>query len=74
VIQTLSLNNLANPTVLVFFVVGIKYAILVRQSTTTRIELYSCANGSLVIKSVLMYVQAFSEIKLDINFLVSGYI
>jgi len=39
--QILSLNNHARPFALVFFIVGIKYAIFVNLSTTTKIKLYS---------------------------------
>ena len=39
--QTLSLNKRANPSALVFSVVGIKCAIFVSRSTTTKIASYS---------------------------------
>jgi len=54
--QILSLNNLASSTTLVFFVVGIKCAIFVNLSTTTRIKSYSCVKGNFVMKSVLIYI------------------
>ena len=38
--QMLSLNNHANPSVLVLSIVGIKYAIFVNLSITTKIESY----------------------------------
>ena len=66
--HTLSLNNLASPSANVFSVVGMKWTIFVNQSTTTKIELYSCAIGSLVIKSADIYIQDFSGIELGINF------
>ena len=52
--QMLSLNNCANPSVLVFSVVGMKCAIFVNLSTTTRIELYLYAKGNFIIKSALI--------------------
>ena len=64
----LSLNNLASPPADVFSVVGMKWTIFVNQSTTTKIELYSCAIGSLVIKSADICIQGFLDIKLGINF------
>ena len=68
----LSLNNLASPSANVFSVVGIKWTIFVNLSTTTKIESYPCAIGSLVIKSTNICVQGFSSIKLGIN-LPAGY-
>ena len=68
----LSLNNLASPSTDVLFVVGIKWTIFVNLSTTTKIKSYSCANGSLVIKSANIYVQGFSGIELGID-LPTGY-
>jgi len=64
----LSLNNLANPSTNVFFIVEIKYTIFVNLLTTTRIELYPCASGNLVIKSAEIYTQGFSGIEFGINF------
>ena len=52
--QTLSLNKRANPSVLVFSVVGIKCPIFVNLSTTTKIESYPCAKGNFVMKSALI--------------------
>ena len=52
----LSLNNLASPSANVFSVVGMKWTIFINLSTTTKIELYPCAIGSLVIKSANIYV------------------
>jgi len=65
---TLSLNNLANPSTNVFFIVEIKYTIFVNLLTTTRIELYPCTSGNLVIKSTEIYTQGFSGIEFGINF------
>jgi len=64
----LSLNNLASPSADVFSVVGMKWTIFVNQSTTTKIESYPCAIGSLVIKSADICIQGFSDIELGINF------
>ena len=66
--HTLFLNSLANPSANVFFIVGIKWTILVKQSTTTRILLYSYAKGNLVIKSANICVYGFSGIEFGINF------
>jgi len=63
----LSLNNLASPSANVFSVVGIKWTIFVNLSTTTKIESYLYAIGSLVIKSANICIQGFSSIKLGIN-------
>jgi len=63
----LSLNNLASFSANVFSVVGMKWTIFVNLSTTTKIELYSCAIGSLVMKSADIYIQGFSGIELGIN-------
>jgi len=52
--QTLSLNKHANPSALVFSVVGIKCPIFVNLSTTTKIESYPCAKGNFVMKSALI--------------------
>ena len=65
---TLSLNNFANPSADVFSVVGIKWTILVNRSTTTRMLLYPCAKGNLVIKSANICVYGFSGIEFGINF------
>jgi len=65
--HTLFLNNLASPSADVFSVVGIKWTIFVNLSTTTKIELYPCAIGSLVIKSANICIQGFSGIELGIN-------
>ena len=64
---TLSLNNLASPSANVFSVVGMKWTIFVNLSTTTKIESYPCAIGSLVIKSANICIQGFSGIELGIN-------
>ena len=64
----LSLNNLASPFADVFSVVGIKYTTFVNLSTTTKIELYSWARGSLVMKSANIWAQDFSRIEFDISF------
>jgi len=64
----LSLNNLANSSTNVFSIVGIKYTIFVNLSTTTRIELYSCASSNLVIKFTKICAQGFSRIEFGINF------
>ena len=68
----LSLNNLASSSADIFSVVEMKWTIFVNLSTTTKIELYPCAIGSLVIKSADICVQDFSGIKLGIN-LPAGY-
>ena len=52
--QMLSLNKHANPSALVFSVVGIKCPIFVNLSTTTKIESYPCAKGNFVMKSALI--------------------
>ena len=65
----LSLNNHTNPTANVFSVVGIKCAILVRQSHTTKIVLYPCTSGNFTMKSALMCLQGFSSMELGINLL-----
>jgi len=44
--------------------------ILLNQLYTTKIASYSWANGSLVIKSAEIWLYGFSEITLDIYFLV----
>ena len=72
--QTLSLNNRANPSVLVLSVVGIKCPIFVSLSTTTKMALYPCTKGNFVMKSALICDQAFSGIKFGINFPVGGCI
>ena len=64
---TLSLNNLASPSADVFSIVEIKWTIFVNLSTTTKIESYPCAIGSLVIKSANICVQGFLGIGLGIN-------
>ena len=66
--HTLSLNNLANPSADVFSVVGIKWTILVSQSTTTKILSYPCTKGNLVIKSTDICVHGFSGIEFGISF------
>ena len=65
---TLSLNNLASPSADIFSVVRIKCTIFVNLSTTTKIELYSCASSNLVIKSTEIYAQSFSRIEFGISF------
>ena len=72
--QMLSLNKRANPSALVFSVVGIKCPIFVNLSTTTKIESYPYAKGNFVMKSALMCDQAFSGIEFGINFPVGGCI
>ena len=64
----LFLNNLASFSTNVFSVVGIKCTIFVNLSTTTKIELYSCTNSNLVMKSAEIYTQGFSRIEFDISF------
>jgi len=66
--HTLSLNNFASPSAVVFSIVGTKCAIFVNQSTTTKILSYPWASGNLVIKSADICVYAFSGIKFGINF------
>ena len=66
--HTLSLNNLASPSAVVFSVVSKKYTILVKWSTTTSILLYPCAKGNLLIKSAEIWPKALSGIKFGINF------
>jgi len=70
----LSLNNLASPSADVLFVVGIKWTIFVNLSTTTKIKSYSCANGSLVMKSANICIQGFSGIELGINLPASCFV
>jgi len=65
----LSLNSLANPSADVFSIVGIKWTILVNQSTATRILSYPCIKGNLVIKSANICIQGFSGIDLALTFL-----
>jgi len=60
-------NNLASPSTNVFSIVGMKCAIFVNLSTTTRIKSYPCANGNLVMKSADMCVQGLSGIELGIS-------
>ena len=61
--HTLSLNNCANPSAEVFFIVGIKYTIFVNLLTTTKIESYPWAKGNLVIKFAEICIQGFSGIE-----------
>jgi len=70
----LSLNNLASPSADVLFVVGIKWTIFVNLSTTTKIKSYSCANGSLVMKSANICIQGFLDIELGINLPASCFV
>ena len=72
--QMLSLNNCANPFVLIFSVVGIKYAIFVNLFTTTKMELQPCAKGNFVMKSILIWVHTLLGIEFGINFPASGCI
>ena len=53
---TLFLNNCANPSADVLFIVGIKCTIFVNLLTTTKIKSYSWAKGSLVIICQYMYL------------------
>jgi len=69
--HTLSLNNLTNLFTDIFSIVGIKWTILVNQSTTTRILLYPYAKDNLVIKSANICVHDFSGIEFGINFATS---
>jgi len=48
-------------------VVGIKWTIFVNLSTTTKIALYPCTNGSLVMKSADICIQDLLGIELGIN-------
>ena len=64
----LFLNNHANPFANVLSIVGIKCTIFIDLSTTTKIELYPWAKGSLVIKSANICVQGFSRIEFGISF------
>ena len=57
---------------LVLSVVGMKCAIFVNLSTTTKIESYPCAKGNFIIKSALIWVHTFSGIKFGINFPTGG--
>jgi len=70
--QTLSLNSYARPSILVLSIVGMKCAIFVNLSTTTKIESYSCTKGNFVIKSMLMLVHTFFEIEFGISFPTGG--
>jgi len=72
--QILSLNNHANPSVLVFSMVDMKCTIFVNLSTTTKIESYPCTKGNFVMKFALIWVHAFSGIEFSINFPAGGCI
>ena len=66
--HTLSLNNCASPSTVVFSVVGTKCAIFVNQSTTTTMLSYPMAKGSFVMKSADICVYALSGTEFGISF------
>jgi len=63
-----SWNNFVRLSANVFSVIVIKCTILLNWSHTTKIALYPCASGSLVMKSAKMWLYDFSRIALGINF------
>ena len=62
------LNNLANPSTDILFVVAIKYVILDNLLQTTRIASFLATSGNLVIKSTVKYIHSFSGTSLSFNF------
>ena len=64
----LFLNNLANLSTEVPFVVATKYVILNNLSQTTRITFFIAVNGNLVIISTVKCVYGFSSPLFNFNF------
>ena len=64
----LFLNNLANPSADITFVIATKCVILDNLSQTTRIVSFLTTSGSLVLKSTIKYVYGFSDTSLSFNF------
>jgi len=65
----LFLNNFANSSVVVSFVIVIKYVILSNLSYTVKIISFLTTNSNFVIKSIIKYIYSFSSTSFAINFL-----
>ena len=66
--HTWSLNNLTNPSTIVFSVITTKWDIFKNLLHITKIESWFFDTGSFVIKSTDIYYHSFSGTLLDLNF------
>jgi len=66
--HTLFLNNYANSSTNIIFVIVTKYVIFNNLLQTTRIISFLTTNGNLVMKSTIKYIYGFSQTLVDINF------
>ena len=71
---TLSLNNLANSSAIVFSIVVTKYVIFDNLLYTTQIAFFSVANSNFMMKSTIKCINGFFRILFAISFSTSDSI